>query len=1286
MLVSANDAVTPVLGYGFDHQVPDSITNESVKGWFDGYARQIDTAFVLNLQQDASVSKWDDILENRFQNLPGNAVAPLLTTTWDQGWPYNAMCPADPNGPGGHVWAGCVATAMAQILKYHNYPDQGLGSYGYQVPWLLNYPYTSANFGTTTYNWINMPNSISEVNNDVATIIYHTAVSCSSVWGSGATGVQFLTTEDPMSFAFINFFKMAFNTIRFIERQDFIESTWDSILMTELIQNRPVYYRGDGVGSHAFVCDGIDGGNMYHFNWGWSGMFNGYYLLSNLTPGAFNFNNDQMAIVGLMPNDGSTLVTDSTWTGNVVFDKSIVIPVPVNILVNPGTNIKFAQNCKLQVYGKLTSIGTQSELIKYTALDTTVGWQGIKLDNNYLAGRVKADSADISTLIYSQVEYSKMHGIDCRRGEILIDHCKINNNEAVGPGDRKWGGFNFAGAGIAVLGFPIKITQCEIYNNHAVGEGGGISFWQMDSLSSAGYPNEISYNDIHNNSSESFGGGLSFLVADNIKVMGNSLKYNNSFNGSGLATNLSSIKIVNNSFINNSASGWVGGTLALYYESKISVFNNLISNNNSHGISCYRSSPFLLNNTIVNNAGSGIWFFYNEVQNVDVKNCILFGNIPNQINIETSSTAPFFDHCDIEGGLAGFGGDGAGANYNAANYTNNLDIDPHFVNPSAGVGSSFNGLTCNWSLPSDSPCLDSGDTTGVSNLLPAQDLDSNSRINRILDIGAYESTDSLTPAPVVIVNPMTRQACEGANVLLYAVIRGDSLQYEWFHNSTPVPSSNNDSLFINNASFADSGYFFCVGCNGHGCDTTAFAHLEILQVQPLEIGEIEGPDTVTWWEQPVVNGIPFYLPSIFYCVNSQLYSTYTWNFFGKNSSASNCKAFMAGDSDSSGFIKVKASNICGTVDSAQKYVVIKPFSPPEPYGVLYGPFVVYKGEILTYHFDIGNFYIEKIFHLPVGFTNNWTDWYGYANYTVNVDTISHTVIETYWRKTGTNHYYEGEHIFLPISIVDSASQLPGILGPDSVSLLAGQVNYSIDSLIPATSYEWILPDGLVPIGNTNGRSINVSITSNFIGDTLRVRGINPNWRGPYYEKIISFDPNILPIQLNLTSDTVITNGNQTCFNASQTITVAGGGTTFQVQPGGSATMIAGEKILYLPGTTVESGGYLHGYIAPQGPWCITPAVPSVAAGSDLPPVKIERTSFNLYPNPTTGRFVVEFSGDIPNGQCFIDIYDMQGEKIMTHTINGDRRKEFSLSGKPVGVYLIRIITRDWAETVKIIKN
>ncbi len=157
-----------------------------------------------------------------------------------------------------------------------------------------------------------------------------------------------------------------------------------------------------------------------------------------------------------------------------------------------------------------------------------------------------------------------------------------------------------------------------------------------------------------------------------------------------------------------------------------------------------------------------------------------------------------------------------------------------------------------------------------------------------------------------------------------------------------------------------------------------------------------------------------------------------------------------------------------------------------------------------------------------------------------------------------------------------------------------------------------------------------------------------------------------------------------CFNALQTITVAGTGTAFLVQSGGSATMIAGQNILYFPTTIVQSGGYMLGYIAPAGPFCIAPSIPAVAKVEEEIPRSIVKSLFKVYPNPTTGNFFLELASDAY--RVNVDLYGMWGEKVLSALLNGERKHEFSLSDRPVGVYFIRVISGDNAETLKIIKQ
>jgi len=169
---------------------------------------------------------------------------------------------------------------------------------------------------------------------------------------------------------------------------------------------------------------------------------------------------------------------------------------------------------------------------------------------------------------------------------------------------------------------------------------------------------------------------------------------------------------------------------------------------------------------------------------------------------------------------------------------------------------------------------------------------------------------------------------------------------------------------------------------------------------------------------------------------------------------------------------------------------------------------------------------------------------------------------------------------------------------------------------------------------------------------------------------------------------VVTSGQTQCFNATNMITVAGSGTTFLVETGGNATFIAGQNILYLPGTTVQPGGYMHGYIAPNGPWCGTqaPSIPSssiVAGTGDISPAGAENW-IRVYPNPTDGRFTLEIFGVDEKLSSDVLIRNMLGATVLKEDFGGQNKRIFDLENRPPGVYLITLTKGTLKGTAKII--
>jgi hypothetical protein len=161
----------------------------------------------------------------------------------------------------------------------------------------------------------------------------------------------------------------------------------------------------------------------------------------------------------------------------------------------------------------------------------------------------------------------------------------------------------------------------------------------------------------------------------------------------------------------------------------------------------------------------------------------------------------------------------------------------------------------------------------------------------------------------------------------------------------------------------------------------------------------------------------------------------------------------------------------------------------------------------------------------------------------------------------------------------------------------------------------------------------------------------------------------------------------TCYNALNTITVAGGGTPFDIQAGGNVTMIAGQKIIYLQGTSVASGGYLHGYITNDGQFCNSqqPTNP-VATGTAEQSQNSNGSLYTVYPNPTSGNFTIIVKEGNQTGKLNVELYNMQGKKVLSEAMTGEKKHEFNISEKPAGLYFIRIVSAIDAETVKLVKT
>jgi len=323
ILVSGDDVASPVLGYTFSGNYNEDTMPYSFRKWIEGYKNHIMWAIENEIEANDEVENlWSALLKGEYELENDKRLDPLCSTTWDQSPYYNALC------PGGSV-TGCVATAMAQVMKYWNHPAQGTGMHSYNHE---TYGTLSANFGATTYEWSQMPNSINSNNNALATLMYHCGVSVDMNYSPNVSGAWVVEDDSPVcsESAFKNYF--GYSSSLHGEKRDWhSNSQWLQMLYADLDAGRPLVYAGFGSGGgHAFVCDGYDAGDYFHFNWGWGGYYDGFFHIDALDPGGTGtgggsggYNSGHQAIFDMVPEQTSSNY-DLNLYGNLIVSPSTI--------------------------------------------------------------------------------------------------------------------------------------------------------------------------------------------------------------------------------------------------------------------------------------------------------------------------------------------------------------------------------------------------------------------------------------------------------------------------------------------------------------------------------------------------------------------------------------------------------------------------------------------------------------------------------------------------------------------------------------------------------------------------------------------------------------------------------------------------------------------------------------------------------------------------------------------------------------------------------------------------
>ena len=330
VIIAGDDHYRPVIGYSeegiFD---PDDMAPALVD-YLDGVRQGVMEAAAAPAAQPAVAADWA-MLEKTGRMVSrhgGREDEYLVETKWNQNYPYNYFCPEGAGGPGGHCYAGCVATAAAQLMRYWSHPIQGQGSHTYYPEDHPEYGPLTANFGETTYDWANMPNFISssspiEQIEAVALLIYHAGVSVDMNYRPSSSGaVTGLLCQTMPAYFFYT------DQMANLYREEYTHEEYMQLIIKAIDMNWPMVHRGGG---HAYVLDGYNDNDMVHFNWGWSGSSDGWFnidehgyaegesVIYNYVPAEIYAATPNMPTdLNVVPSTDGTLSAALTWKNPMI--------------------------------------------------------------------------------------------------------------------------------------------------------------------------------------------------------------------------------------------------------------------------------------------------------------------------------------------------------------------------------------------------------------------------------------------------------------------------------------------------------------------------------------------------------------------------------------------------------------------------------------------------------------------------------------------------------------------------------------------------------------------------------------------------------------------------------------------------------------------------------------------------------------------------------------------------------------------------------------------------------
>lgn len=307
IIAGADDCAQQVLGVVDDGNFDLENMPENMRWWLSQYTDQISNAMLNRSTSSSELIATSNLLTSTGTNTSTRTSVPTMCQTkWDQGTYYNNYCPEE---DGTHCYTGCVATALAQVMKYHNYPEAGTGTHTFYTSGAKQITVDYSEGGA--YDWANMPVKLTSESSEaevdaVARLMYHCGCLVQTVYYTSGSAANMTNILKGLP-QFMGYSK----GISYRDRSYFTDSQWEEIIYNEMINHRPVCYSGgNNTNRHAFLCDGYNADdNTFHFNWGWSGTGNGYFKLTALEPFGPNsyyvYNDEQCAVIGIQPPTGN---------------------------------------------------------------------------------------------------------------------------------------------------------------------------------------------------------------------------------------------------------------------------------------------------------------------------------------------------------------------------------------------------------------------------------------------------------------------------------------------------------------------------------------------------------------------------------------------------------------------------------------------------------------------------------------------------------------------------------------------------------------------------------------------------------------------------------------------------------------------------------------------------------------------------------------------------------------------------------------------------------------------